>query len=175
MIALAIGIILVTLLLSIYNLAISSLRSTENRSELTQNARVIIERINRDVRQTRDVATILPATADDAQNPPPNEIEVRDGHNINLIQYIKYYLIGANLYRQVRRYYFVSAPAIYVTYDAEDEFGNPPELLIAEDEQVGEYVSDLKFYGLDLITVDLTLQKSNTTNTTRSVIYGRNL
>ena len=175
LISMAIGVVLIALLLSVYNLSIKSLRSSENRAELSQNSRVIIERLTRDIRQTRDIATVLPITGDDEQNPPPSEIEMRDGHNVEIIQYIRYYMVNTDIYRQIKQYYFESDPDTYVTFDAEDDLGNPPLVNVVEDEQIAEYVSDIGFYGTDLITVNLDLAKASSQNNTITVIYGRNL
>ena len=174
-IALGLGLSLLAALLSIYVLSVNALHSTETRSELGQNSRVIIERLTRDLRQTKAIASALPADDTDPLNPPLPEIELQDGHNIDTIQYLHYYLNGTDLRRQVRRYYFPSNPDLYVTFDAEDEFGAPPAVNIAADELAAEYVSSLRFYGTDLITIELTLVRKGTEHKTETRVFGRNL
>lgn len=174
-IALGIGLSLLAVLLSIYVLSINSLRSSETRSELGQNSRVIMEKLTRDLRQTKGIATALPPDDSDPLNPPLSEIETQDGHNIEIIQYIKYYLDGTDLRRQIKHYYFPSDPNTYVTFDAEDEFGSPAQTETSEDELAAEYVTSLRFYGTDLVTVELTLSKINIEHKTATQIFGRNL
>lgn len=175
LIAMAIGVLLLGLVFSIYSLTVRSLNASQTRAELTQNSKIILERITRDLRQTRALATILPATAGDPLNPPPAVIEFLDGHNTTDYQYINYYLSGTDLRRQIKHYYFASDPAIFVPFDAEDDFGNPALININEDHLVGQYISNLKFYGTDLITSELTLLKSGITHATATAVFGRNL
>lgn len=175
LIAMTVGTVLLGLVLSIYSLSLRSLSASENRSELTQNSRVIIERLTRDIRQTRQIATPLPAAAGEASPAPPKELELQDGHVIDKIQYIRYYVTGTDLKRQVKEYYFPAEPLVLVTFDAVDDFGNPAQTRIIEDLLVGQYVSDLEFYGHNPVTAELYLQKSNNTHTTRTTLYGRNL
>ncbi len=175
LIAISIGVLLLGLVFSIYSLTVRSLNASQTRAELTQNSKIILERITRDLRQTRGLATILPQTAGDPENPPPSAIEFLDGHNNETYQYINYSLAGADLKRRVKHYYFASDPAIFVPFDAEDDFGNPPLVSASEDNLVGQYVSALKFYGTDLVTIELTLLKSGVTHATATAVFGRNL
>ena len=50
----------------------------EKMAELTQNGRIVIERITREVRQATDIVTVLPQIDQGAAN--PMEIEFQDGH-----------------------------------------------------------------------------------------------
>jgi len=175
LIAITVGTMLLGLVLAIYTLTIQSLNSSQSRSELSQNSRIIFERVSRDIRQTRDIATVLPPDADDPINPPPDDIELQDGHQIDFFQYVRYYLDGTDIRRQVRRYYFAEDPGVLVPYDAEDDFGNPPLITIVSDNLVGQYVTAIGFYGIDLITVELTLQKGSVIHPTATQIFGRNL
>lgn len=175
LIGITIGALLLGLVLAVYTLTIRSVQASETRSELTQNSRVIIERLTRDLRQTRALATILPPTADDPLHPPPSTLEILDGHNTAGYRYLRYYLDNASLKRQVKQYYFATDPTVFVPWDAEDDFGNPPLTTVLEDELAGQYVSNLKFYGIDLIYIELTLTKGNITHTAASAVFGRNL
>ncbi len=174
LIAVTIGAMLLGLLLSIYTLSLKSLNSGQARAELTQDSRVIIERITRDIRQARAIATILPKDNTNPENPAPNEIEVQDGH-CDVLQYIKYYLSGENLRRQIRQYYFESNPDIYVPFDADDGLGNPPEVNIVSDNLVGQYIKTFIFYGDNPISIELKVEKNNVTHSTHTSIYGKNL
>ncbi|MBU2575554.1 prepilin-type N-terminal cleavage/methylation domain-containing protein [Patescibacteria group bacterium] len=174
LIAITIGVTLLALLLSIYSLSLRSLGDGQKRAELTQDSRITIERITRDIRETRHIATILPEDKDDPENPPPNEIELQDGHT-DTLQYIRYYLSDTNLRRQIRQYYFETAPEILVPYDAEDDFGNPPELNIMSDHLAGKFIEDIDYFGSNPIYIELILETGLITHTTRTNVYGRNL
>ncbi|MDZ4221476.1 MAG: hypothetical protein U1C18_01230 [Patescibacteria group bacterium] len=174
LVAMAISITLFGLVLSIYTLSVRSLASGQNRAELTQTSRSTMERITRDVRETRDIASNLPENADNPEEPPLSELMLEDGHSENL-QYIYYYLNGTDLQRQVRIYYFNEEPEVPVPHNAEDEFGNPPQMDIISDNKVGQYVSTILFYGHNPVAVELTLQKSSNMHQTRTLLYGRNL
>ncbi len=175
LIAITISVFLLGIVLAIYVLTIRSLGASQTRGELSQNSRTVIERITRDIRQTRDIVTILPETTDEEGNPPPSEIILQDGHEVDFYQYIRYYLTGTNLKRSVLQYSFSEDPSVLVPYDAEDDFGNPPDETIVQDTVVGMSVSDIDFYGLNMIFIDLILQKNNITHQTGTHIYGRNL
>lgn len=175
LIGITIGSLLLGLVLSIYSLTTRSLASSQNRSELANNSRIIIDRLTRDLRQARQIATPLPTVSNDPNLSPPNEIEVQDGHNTNSIRYARYYLAGTNLKRQIREYYFPAEPEILVTFDAVDDFSNPASVRIIEDELVGQHITGLAFYGINLITVELQLTKGQIVHTTATQFYGRNL
>ena len=175
LIGITIGSLLLGLVLSIYSLTVRSLSNSQNRAELANNSRIIIDRLTRDLRQTRQIATSLPTISNDPDLAPPNGIEVQDGHDINAIRYVRYYLSGTNLKRQIREYYFAAEPATLVTFDAVDDFSNPASVRIIEDELVGQYVTGLAFYGINLITVELQLNKGQIIHTTATQFYGRNL
>lgn len=173
--AVSLGVGLFLLLLSIYGLSAKSLAVTETQAELAQNARLITERISREIRQARQIATLLPPDDGDPLNPPKNEIEFQDGHQSALVQYIRYYSAGSDLKRQLRRYYFPSEPETYVPADSRDDFGNPPQLAIINDELVGQYLQSMKFYGQNLINIVLELNKNNILYPAKTAIYARNL
>ncbi|MFH1392666.1 MAG: hypothetical protein ABIG90_03310 [bacterium] len=59
-------------------------------NEITQNSRIAIDKISRELRQTDEIITSLPA----------NEIEFQDGRTENL-QYLRYYLEDHKLHRQI--------------------------------------------------------------------------
>ncbi|MBI2050721.1 MAG: prepilin-type N-terminal cleavage/methylation domain-containing protein [Parcubacteria group bacterium] len=174
LIAMTIGVTLLGLLFSIYSLSTKSLSLGQARAELTQTSRSVIERITRDVRETQSLASPLPPDADDPGNPPVSELQMEDGH-AGTLQYIRYYLDGANVGRQTVQYYFMEEPEILVPYNAEDELGNPPVVNIIEDNVVGQYVNSMLFYGQNPIYVELELEKNAVTHATRTTLYGRNL
>src|SRR3989338_2210126 len=69
-------------------------------AELTQNSRVSLDRITRELRQSADIITTLPPAENDINNPPAEQIFFQDGHNIDQITYLRYYLDGNELKRE---------------------------------------------------------------------------
>lgn len=174
LIAISVGVTLFGLVLGIYILALRSLSDNQDRAELTQESRSVLERATRDIRETRRIATALPETPDDPLNPPPQTLELEDGHTSSL-QYIRYYVDGTDLKRQIRQYFFPAEPEVLVPLDAEDEFGNPPNVTVVSDNLIGQFAESVSFYGANPISVELTLRKGNITHTSRTMLYGRNL
>ncbi|MFA6171873.1 MAG: type II secretion system protein [Patescibacteria group bacterium] len=147
--------------------------ATEN--ELTQNIRVCLDRITREVRQSVQIITLLPAVATDPENPPSNEIIFQDGHNISQITYLRYYIDGSNIKRKHYAFYFDDDPAVYVTHNSTDAYGNPPSEISLSDDIIGEYAEDMKFWGTDgHIFLSLSLTKNQKTIKIDTSIYSRN-
>lgn len=147
--------------------------STEN--ELAQNIRVSTDRITREIRQSVAIVTNLPPTAIDPLNPPAPSLTIQDGHDVNRITYITYYLNGSELKRKQETYYFSSDPNIYVLYNSTDGFGNPPEVAVLSDEIIAEYLSGAEFYGASgLVNISLTLSKNQKTLKIDTSAYSRN-
>lgn len=68
---------------SVFLASYQSYKKNTESAELTQNARIALERISREIRQTNQ---IIP------ENPPTtSSIKFRDGHTLTPIQYIEYY------------------------------------------------------------------------------------
>jgi len=170
-------IIVILMISSIYTLSQRTYRSGSDEDELWQNARVVLDRISREIRQANEFVTIIPLTSDDPFTPPPNNLQFQDGHDLNIIKYIRYFLDtnSAEIKRQVVIYYFDSDPAIYVRWNDLDSFGNPPLMAVQEDEIVGQYFSNLRFWGDELIHIDISLTKDDKQIDLMTLVKGRNL
>lgn len=142
--------------------------------ELLQNGRIVLDRLTRELRQTQEIVTQLPATKIEIGFPPPNEIQFQDGHGLENIQYLKYLLIDHSLIHQRIIYYFPEEPDNYVYWNAKDEFGNPPISNTLENKVIAEYINNLAFYGNSLINVEIWLAKNNVTEHLYSGVWGRN-
>lgn len=177
LIALIAGTILILTLYSVYVVNSKTYRTSVNQEELTQNARIALERMTRDIRQTFEVVTVLPPTATDQLNPPPSYIEFQDGHDISKIQYIKYYLDGNNLKRQAVHYSFSTDRNTWVKWNAQDQSGHAPDRIVDPTQDVikADKVSSLKFYGDNVITVELTVSDSINTFNFQTDVWGRNI
>lgn len=166
--------IIIILVSDIYLVTQRAYNKNSDTAELTQNARVSLDRISRELRQSASIITALPATETEPGNPPAIQIFFQDGHDVSRITYLKYYLNGANLMREHKIYYFSQEPSIYVTYNSLDQGGSPP-LEITEDRVVGEYFNELKFWGANgLINISLSLIKNQNIFTINSSVFSRN-
>lgn len=173
-IAINISVILFLIVSLVYFLSQNIYQKTDTRSEIIQNGRVILDRMVRELRQAQNLITTLPENNSDPAS-LPSAIEFQDGHNSSVITYIKYHLNGTDIERELTRYHFVDTPNVYVhSYDL-DQYGDPPVIEIVENKVIGEYVSDLEFYGHGLITINLSLAKNSENMTITTAIYGRNL
>ena len=176
-IAVAISLLIVLMISSSYFVAQRAYVKADSKAEISQNGRVILDRLARELRQTPDILTALPA---DNSNPglTPNEIMFQDGHDASRITYIRYYLSGANLKRQLIAYYFPSAPTDYVPWNSVDP--SPPHgapiMSVLEDKLIGEYVSDIEFWGNEKpVYINLNLHKNKDSVILNTSVYGRNL
>lgn len=160
---------------SIYSLSQKSYKKSSDLAELTQNNRVFLDRLSRELRQSVNIITTLPATDSDPLNPPADQIIFQDGHDTSLITYWRYYLNGTDLIRQHQAYYFDIDPAIYVTYNSLDQNGQPAKIKILEDRITGEYFKQIKFWGANgLINIYLKLTKNTNTFEIETSAFSRN-
>jgi len=140
-------------------------------AELSQNGRIALDRMSRELRQTGQLTTVLSPTPLD---PPQTEIAFEDGH-IDTIQYIRYYLSGTDLKRDQGHYYFPSDPSSWVYYNAVDGGGNPAQYTIDSQQTIAQNISYINFYGEKTISIDLTLEKESRQIQFRTKNTGRNL
>ena len=147
-------------------------RLGNTQAELTQNARITIDLMSREIRQANNIVTTIPSD-NSVPELVPHEIEFEDGHVTSQIQYVRYYLDSTDLRRQIIIYYFDSNPSTYVRWDDTDPFGGPNESTI-EDKLIGEFFTGIDFYGPDAITIDVFLEKNNIDIDMQTVINPRN-
>lgn len=174
LVAASLSTILLLALYAVYSTSYQAYRASINKAELNQNARIALERISRDFRQTGTIVTTLPPNDIDPLNPPSHEIEFLDGHNTDKIQYIKYYLQGNDLHRQVLHYYLSSDTSAWVAADVRDSFGNH-EISVDEDVVKANQVTGLKFFGTNPTTTQITVSNSQGNYTYQTEVWGRNL
>ncbi len=172
-IAVSISTVIFLSIAAVFQISEKSYLDTENKAEITQNGRVILDRLSRELRQSEDLVTTLPI---DNSNPASlaHEIVFQDGHDLSTISYIRYYLNGSNISRQSIVYYFPSDPSDYVFWHNTDKDGNAPTMKVLEEKVIGEYVDDIEFWGDELISINLYLRKNNQSDTIFTSIYGRN-
>lgn len=140
-------------------------------SELSQNGRIALDRMGREIRQTNQLVTVLSETAPD---PAQSEIKFEDGHT-DTIQYIRYYLLGNEIKREQSHYYFASDPNSWVDYSAVDGEGQPANFTIDVDQSIAQNISVLNFYGAKDINIDLTVSRDGKQIQFRTKDFARNL
>lgn len=175
-IALSIAALIFLLTSGVYVISQKTYLETDAKAEISQNGRVIIDRMLREIRQTPDIITQMPQTTADP-DALPNEIMFQDGHDATETRYIRYFLDGTDIKRQLIVYYFPSDPTYYVRpYDTDkDPPHNPPIQQIMEEKIIGEYADDLEFWGGRLINLNLYLSKNGQSAIINTAVYGRNL
>ncbi len=173
-IAIAIAITIISAAYASFIMGEKTSRKSLQKAELSQNGRITLDRISREIRQTTEMVTLLPSDENDPLNPPPSGIKFEDGHT-DITQYITYYKSGTDLKRKVSHYYFDSDSDNWVVYNAEDSYGNPPTETVDEDLIIAEYINQLQFYGEEVINIDLTVQKNDETIDFKTSAFGRNL
>ena len=73
-VSLAVFIVVILLTGSIYSLSQKSYKKSSDLAELTQNNRVFLDRLSRELRQSVNIITTLPPTDSDPLNPPADQI-----------------------------------------------------------------------------------------------------
>jgi len=174
-ISLSLFVILMLLVNTMYDLSQTTYNKNSDTAELTQNVRVTLDRLSRELRQSEIIVTALPPTNTDANNPPASQIFFQDGHDTSQITYILYQLNGTYLERTQKAYYFSSAPSSYVTYNSLDQNNNPPQELIISNQVVGEYFKQLQFWGSSgLVNISIQLLKNKNSFNLNASVYSRN-
>ena len=155
-----------------YSLSQQAYREAEISVEMEQNGRVILERLSRELRQTKGIITELP----DDESGATSTIIFQDGHDITSIRYIHFFKDGTNIKREVIAYYFSGDLATYVLWNAISPPGQERLTTTTEEAKViGEYVNSLKFWSSPVINIFITLEKNNKSINLRTKILGRNL
>lgn len=168
-----------------YYLYLVSFRSFSKNSasaELTQNARIALERMSRDIRQSMDIVTALPESPEEGT--VPSELKFQDGHNFwptaGSIQYITYYLQGNDLHRKVSHFAFPDAPNDWVLWStirgtpAHPE--SPTEISDPQDDVIkAQHITSVQFWGNQLVTIHLTVSDTKNTYEFETKTLGRNV
>ena len=173
--------ILSLILLIVYSSLTLSRRSYiegENIAEITQNGRVILERLSREIRQAKEIVTELPDVLDsEIPEGAKSEIEFEDGHISAPYHYIHYFKEDNKIWREVIGYYFSGdSDETLVPWDAQPPENQTLEKKTLEEAKIiGECVTDLKLWGLRVINTFITLEKYNKKIELSAKVFGRNL
>lgn len=159
-----------------YSLSQKAYREGERTAEITQNGRVILERITRELHQAREIATELSEEEPQDQVSPLGGIIFEDGHIEDPYNYIHYFKEEGKIKREVIAYYFSGSPGIYVPWDSEPPLGQTLEIeTIESTKTIGEYLTALKFWGSNLISIYLSLEKNDKKIDFKTKVFSRNL
>lgn len=156
-----------------YVLSQKAYRESETSAEITQNGRVILERITREIRQAKEIIGDFPEDRGSAEN----EITFEDGHISEPYNYIHYFKTDNTVKREVIVYYFFGDPEeTPVPWNAIPPLGQTLLTKNLEEARViGEYVDKLEFWGERVINVSLGLQEKDKSLNLETKILGRNL
>ena len=143
----------------------------EEMAEITQNGRVILERMTREIRQAKEIVTEL----SDDESGASSVIEFEDGHTTDRYFYIYYYQENGEVKREVKRYYFPSDLGTFLPWNATSPSETLTAVIIEEPVIVGEYVTNLKFWGSYTVNIFITLTKNNQEIDLSTKVFGRNL
>jgi len=174
MISLTISILLFFILAEAYSLSQKIYFTTDAKAEITQNGRVILDRLIRELRQTPDIITTIPETISPS-TPSPTESIFQNGHDQSAINYIRYYLDGNSLQRQDLYLYFPDDPATRVYFYATGPHGEIPIIASSTAKTIGEYVDGIEFWGSRLTNINLYLSKNGQQEIFNTAVFGRNL
>lgn len=178
---------------TIYSMSYQSFKKNSASAELTQNARVALERMTRDIRQAVEILTVLPA--DPGSGTPSSELKFQDGHNfwpvgvaspipspspsgqaIGKIQYVTYYLSGTDLHRKLSHFAF-GGPSDnnWVLWSTLAPGGGQPTEYTDLDQIKAEHITALQFWGEETITINLEISDGTTTYPFQTKVLGRNV
>jgi len=151
----------------------------ESSIEILQNGRVVLERMEREIRQAKDIVTSLSATKENAVD----NVEFEDGHDLSYIRYVRYFRDDTDktIKREVIGYYYSISgdpndTSTYVLWNSAPPSGETLATTSIESPRiVGEYVSVLKLWGAKVIDVFIRLEKGNKNIDFSTKIFGRNL
>ena len=161
------GLLVFLTVLGLFSMSRTAFSQLGNRAELTQNSRIVLERITRDLRQAVRLVTHLPAS----------QLEFQDGHDTSTITYIRYFMQNNELYRENSYYAFPAAPQTRVLFDELDAQGNLPQKTVLTNELTAEYISALAISLAEnrMMVIALTASKGQTVLPATTMVFARNL
>lgn len=179
LVALAVSSILVSSTVSLYGLTRKAITVDQSKADLTQNARVALDRMAREIRQTPEIITPLPDNPSDTSVAQPGYVEFENGHDNNL-EYYRYYLSGTTLRLEKKEYFFTNNPSVRVRWNSTGGGGygggGSPLSNIISTQDIATSVQSLQFYGSNLVQIILTTNDgAGQSFTLRTNVYGRNI
>lgn len=175
LVAILISSILIGTTVSVYTLFQRSMGQDQFQADVIQNARVALDRLTRELRQTPDVVTVLPDDPNDNSVQQPGAIEFEDGHNYDL-SYHRYYIVGGVLKMDEKEYYFSYQNSIRVHWNSVGNGGVAPISRVISTIDIADNVQSLTLYGSNLIQIIIeTGDGSSRDYQLRTTVMARNL
>ncbi len=169
MVSISFFVMIILATLTIFLMAQNIYRIGSAQSELSQNARICLDRVSREIRQSTSIITDFSLTA------TSSSIFFQDGHNTEQISYITYYASSTDLMRKHSAYAFSANPDVYVTHDSIDIYSYSPTEIILEDRLIGEYFANIQFSNSSgLLEILLNLATSGVDLDFTTSVYIRN-
>lgn len=180
LVAMVISGLLIALTSSIYFLFRKSAGIDQSKADLSQNARIALDRLSRELRQTPYIVTEFPADPADNSIAQPNEIEFENGHagegDSDYLTYKRYYLDGSVMKLQIKEYYFNYNPTLRVHQNDIGTGGISPTANILSSQDISENITGFSLYGSNLIQIIINTADANGQNfELRSSVLGRNI
>lgn len=175
LVAVLLSSLLIGLTASTYSLFRKSISQDQAKADISQNARIVMDRLSRELRQTPEVVTELPIDYNDNSVTQPGEIMFEDGHDMGSITYRRYYIVGNVLKQDIIEYYFAAQSDVRVKWNDVDASNNLPLSTIISTVDIADNVSSISFYGDNLIEANiLTMDGYGQQYALRTVIKARN-
>jgi prepilin-type N-terminal cleavage/methylation domain-containing protein len=175
LVAISVSTILVGITASTYSLFRKAMGADQSRADIAQNGRTALDRLTRELRQTPDVVTILPADTADTSVAQPGELEFEDGH-ANDLTYKRYYISGSILKVDTKQYYFTYDTGTRVHWNAVGTGGVSPVSNVTATNDIADLVQSVAFYGSNEIQIVITTTDGKgQTLPIRTKVLGRNL
>ena len=180
LIALGVSSILVAITVSTYSLFRRGIAQDNSKAQLSQNGRVALDRISREIRVTPQILTQFPDNLADPDPVQPHEIEFQDGFlatsDTDYLTYHRYWLSGSTLMMDIKQYTFQSNPTVRVSATSTDTNGNPPVATVLSSQAIAQTVAIFSLYGAKPLEIDITTSDvTGQSFTLRTTITGRNI
>ena len=178
LVAVSISSILIGVTVATYTVFRKAIAQDQNKAALSQNARVALDRISRELRQAPVIVTNLPDNVADTSVPQPGEIEFQDGHAVtgesNYLTYRRYYVSTSILKLDTIEYYFSYQAAVRVEYNSVGTGGVAPLKRVISTQDIADTVQSISFYGGPLIEFNIITSDGKQTFKARTKLYERN-
>lgn len=172
LITIAIFLMIMAAVYSSFSLSQKASKESQDSAEITQNGRVIIEKISREIRQVKEIVGDFPDTRESAVS----SIIFEDGHITDSYHYVHYFKSDGEIKREVLGFYFSADPLQEL--QPWDALPPPDETLetktLEAEAVIGEWVEKLEFWGSDVVNISLTLTKKAKTLVLGTKIFCRN-
>lgn len=169
LVAIVIGVLVIEAAYLFFPLGSRIAREGETLNVLAQTARIVLNRIERDIRQTPNLITDLPAS----QSEDTNSIFLIDGYpedDDTDPHYISYEYQDNKIYRKEIHYTDPNNPTIVVSYDFPDAVE-----VVETNEAIGEDIEFIKIWeGQNLVKIDIKLKRLQDDIRFLSSVYPRN-